>query len=107
MVRAVLFSVALSAILIYAVLRVQSVYQQSLPERVTRIDIYADRIGYRNNIYSTPSLLAIGLKAANDPPKVLALHVCARQDDLEMVVEVLREQGYLSFEVELPDTCPK
>jgi len=105
MVRAVLFSVALSALLIYSVLRVQSAYERAQPLRVTRIDIYSDRITYRNNKYPTPSLLAIGLKAANDPPKLLALHDCARLEDFEAIVDIVRDQGFLSFKVELPEGC--
>ena len=105
MVRAVLFSVALSAILIYAVLRVQTVYEESLPERVTQIEIYSDRIVYRNNFYANPSLLAIGLRTANDPPRKVILHDCARRDDLQSIIDTLRNQGFLSFSIELPDAC--
>ena len=104
MVRSVLFSVALSALLIYAILRLQSSYEQRLAfNLVTRIDIYADRITYRNNMYATPSLLANGLKAVRDPPQKVELHVCSRMDEFEDVLDVLRAQGYREFEIELPD----
>ncbi len=105
MVRSVLFSVALSALLIFVVYRVVDIYQQAQPERVTRIDIHADRITYRTNRYPSPSLLEIGLKAANDPPRIVGLHACSRMDDLESVIDMLRELGYTRFEVELPDDC--
>lgn len=105
MVRQVMFSVALSAIMIYAILRMQSVYEATLGERVTRVDIFADRITYRTSRYSTPTLLAIGIKAAQDPPEKLALHDCSRMDDFEAVLDALREQGYTDLEIELPDGC--
>lgn len=105
MIRSVLYSVALSGLLIYGVLRVESVYDETLAQRVTRIDIFADRITYRTSHYSSPSLLGIGLKAANDPPKMVALHDCARMDDLEAVLDELRLQGYTEFGIEMPDGC--
>lgn len=105
MTRGILFSVALSALLIYAVYRMVDMFERARPERVTRIDIYADRITYRTGSYQTPSRLAIGLKAAQDPPRQVGLHDCARMDDFAAVVDVLREQGYANFSVELPDNC--
>ena len=105
MFRQVMFSVALSAILIYAVLRMQSVYEATLTERVTRVDIFSDRITYRTSHYSSPTLLAIGVKAAQVPPEKLALHDCERMDDFEAVLEALREQGYTDFDIELPEAC--
>ena len=89
----------------YAVFRMQFVYEAGMPERVTRVDIFADRITYRTSHYSTPRLLEIGIKAANDPPKKLALHDCARMDEFEQVLDSLRELGYASLEIELPDNC--
>ena len=105
MIRSVLFSVALSALLIYGVLRLHSVYEQGLAGRVTRVDVYAGQITYRTNRYPTPSLLRIGLKAAQDPPRKVALHDCSRMSDFEAVIDVIREQGYTEFEIELPDAC--
>ena len=106
MIRSVLFSVALSALLIYAIFRLQSAYEQRLAfNRITTIDIYADRITYRTNVYSTTSLLANGLKAVHDPPKKVKLHVCSRMDDLEAVIDVVRAEGYMDFEVDLPEGC--
>jgi hypothetical protein len=105
MVRQVMFSVALSAIMIYAILRMQSVYEATLTERVTRVDIFSDRITYRTSQYSSPSLLAIGIKAAQDPPEKLALHDCDRMDDFEAVLDALRDQGYTDLEIELPEGC--
>jgi hypothetical protein len=105
MIRSVLFSVALSGILIFTVFRLHAVYQEGLALRVTRIDIYPDRITYRTNHYPTPSLLRIGLKAANDPPELIALHDCTRMDDFEAVIDLMREQGYTDFDIDLPDDC--
>ena len=105
MIRNVMFSVVLSGLMIYAVVRMVAVYQEGVPERITRIDIYADRISYRTSNYATPSLLSVGLQAAQDPPKKLALHDCSRMDDFEAVVGVLREQGYINIDIELPDDC--
>ena len=105
MVRSVLFSVALSALLVYGVLRMQAVYEQGLAERVTRVDIYADRITYRLSQYQTPSLLRIGLMAAKDPPRKVALHDCSRMDDFEVVIDIVRGEGYTEFDIELPDAC--
>jgi hypothetical protein len=105
MIRSVLMSVALLAILMFTVFRLHGVYLEGLAQRVTRVDIYPDRIAYRTNRYPTPSLLAIGLKAANDPPELLALHDCGRMDDFEAVIDLMRELGYTDFEVELPESC--
>jgi hypothetical protein len=105
MIRSVLFSVVLLAALIYVVLRLHSVYEEGLASRDTRIDIYADQITYRTSHYPTPRLLAIGIKAANEPPKKITLHDCRRQRDFEAVIDIVREQGYRDFEIELPDGC--
>jgi hypothetical protein len=105
MIRSVLFSAVLSAALIYAVLRLHSVYEDGLAARVTSIDIFSDRITYRTSHYPTPSLLAIGLKAANDPPRKIVLHDCRRQREFEAVLDIVREQGYKEFEIDLPDAC--
>jgi len=105
MIRGVLISVVLSGILIFAVLRVAALYEDGIAIGVTRIDIYADRITYRTGSYATPTLLEIGLRAANDPPQVLALHDCARQKDFESVVGVLRRLDYLNIEIQMPDDC--
>jgi hypothetical protein len=50
-------------------------------------------------------LLAIGLKAANDPPRKIVLHDCRRQPEFEAVLDIVREQGYKEFEIDLPDAC--
>ena len=105
MIRSVLFSVFLSAILIYAVLQIHSVYEEGLAARVTRIDIYSDRITYRTSHYETPSMLGIGLQAVKDPPQKVALHDCSRMEDFEAVIDLVRDQGYTAFEIELTDTC--
>jgi hypothetical protein len=105
MIRSVLMSVVLLAALIYTVLRLHSVYEEGLASRVTRIDIFEDQITYRTSHYPTASLLAIGLKAANDPPEKVALHDCDRMTEFEEVLEIVREQGHSRFEIELPDNC--
>lgn len=105
MIRSVLFSVALSALLIYAVYRMVALFELARPEGVTRIDVYADRITYRTSSYETISRFAIGLKAAQEPPRIIGLHDCASMDEFEAVIDVLREQGFTSFAVELPDDC--
>lgn len=105
MMRGVLFSVALSALLIYAVYRMVDMYEAALPERATRVDIHPDHITYRGNEYPSTSLFAVGLKAIHDPPKYLGLHDCSHMDTLETVVEILRAEGYTSFEIELPADC--
>lgn len=105
MIRSVLISVILSAILIFAVLRMHSVYERGLPEPVAGIDIYDDRITYRTGVYTTLSQLQIGLKATIDRPERVKLHDCARIDDFEVVVDMLRAHGQTQFEVELPRGC--
>jgi len=105
MIRGVMFSLALSLLLLFAVFRLQAVYLEGLPERVTRVDIYADRIAYRTGSYQTQTQFAIGLKAAQDPPRKIALHDCSRMAILEGVIDILREQDMSSFEIELPDDC--
>ena len=105
MIRSVLYSVGLSALLIYGVYRLSAMYEQVLPDRVTRVDIYPDHIAYRTSQYATPSLFAIGLKAAREPPRQVELHDCGGMLTFEAVVEILREQGYSNFEIELPRDC--
>jgi len=105
MIRGVLVSVVLSGVLIFAVTRIAELYDQGASDRLTRIDIFSDRIVYRTRHYPTPSRLAIGLKAERDPPRVLALHDCERMNTFAEVLEILREQGYSTFDIELPDAC--
>ncbi len=105
MVRGVLISVALLGVLMYAVVRIVDMFQQAMPEYVTRIDIHSDRFVYRTNSYATSSLLEIGLKVAKDPPEKIGLHDCERMDELEDVVDIMRRLGYTNFEIELPRAC--
>ena len=105
MIRSVLLSVLLLAVLLYAVTRLVAMMQGAMPERVTRIDVYADRITYRTNTYETTSQLAVGLKAAGDPPHKLAIHDCGRMDDLAVILNLLRQQGMSNVDIELPDDC--
>jgi hypothetical protein len=105
MIRSVLLSVVLLAVLLYAITRLVAMLQGAMPERVTRIDVYADRITYRAHTYETTSQLAVGLKAAGDPPQKLAVHDCARMDELAVILDLLRRQGMSNVDVELPDDC--
>jgi len=105
MIRSVLFSVVLSAVLIYTVLRMHSVYEDGLASRVTSIDVHADRISYRTTQYPSVSRLRIGLLATNDPPEKIVLHDCSRMAEFEAVIDLVREQGHTDFEVDLPDSC--
>jgi hypothetical protein len=73
--------------------------------RVTRIDIYTDRIEYRTGRYPSVAALAIGLKAARDEPRIVELHDCGRRGELEAVVDILRERGQASFSIVLPEDC--
>ena len=105
MVRSVLMSVAISGLLIYGVFRLYGVYQDRLPIGITRVDIYADRITYRTNYYSTARLFGYGLQAAKVPPDVVALRDCQSHAEFEAVLDVIRAQGYSDFAIELPDDC--
>jgi hypothetical protein len=105
MVRGVLFSVALSALLIYGLFRMVDMYQRVTPELIVRVDIYGDRITYRTNAYATPSLFAIGLKAAREPPRRIELHDCSQREVFEAVIDIVRSEGYSSFEIALPPDC--
>ncbi|MGW8369255.1 MAG: hypothetical protein ACWGPN_11330 [Gammaproteobacteria bacterium] len=105
MIRTVLISVVLLGILLFAILRLQSVYEGGLPERANSIDIYAERITYRTRSYDTPSSLSIGLRASTDKPDKVVLHDCSRMNDLETVIDLLRAQNQTSFDIELPDGC--
>jgi hypothetical protein len=105
MVRGVMFSVALSMLLIFAVFRLQSVYLEGLPPRVTRVDIETARIAYRTGQYQTATQFAIALKAAQDPPRIVILHDCRRIDVLEQIIDVLRDQEIKRFEIEMPEGC--
>ena len=105
MTRSVFFSLALSALLIYAVIRMVDLFERATPMPLTRVDVYADHIDYRTSRYPTPSRFAIGLKAVREPPAVLGLHDCASMDRFEAVLQILREEGYSSFAIELPEDC--
>lgn len=105
MIRGVLMSVVLLGLLLYAVVRLAGMVEQAMPEAVTRVDIYPDRFTYRTHTYASISMLAVGLKAADEAPEKVGLHDCGRMDALEQVVDLLREQGYSRFEVELPEGC--
>lgn len=105
MTRTLLVSVALLGLMAFMMIRWESFYTSAQPPIVTRVDVYADHMTYRAGVYPTVTALGIGLKAANDPPEVVELHDCGRRDDLEAVLDLLREQGSFSFDIILPDHC--
>ena len=105
MTRTLFISIALLGILAFLIMRWESFYNAAQPPIVTRVDIYTDRVTYRTGVYATTTALAIGLKAANDPPEVVELHDCTGRDQLEAVLDLLREQGTYRFDIVLPDHC--
>ena len=105
MIRGVLFSVVLSAILVFAVYRIADMLERASPAPVTRVDIFADHITYRTSDYASVPRFATGLKTVNVPPQILALHDCAGTETFEAVLDILREQGFTSFSIELPRDC--
>ena len=105
MIRRMLMAVALLGLMVVLLLRWIDVYTSSQPVPVTRVDVYADRITYRNRVYETPTLLAIGLKAASDPPRLIALHDCDSLEQLQWVIDVVRAEGQYEFEMLLPQNC--
>jgi hypothetical protein len=74
-------------------------------QRVTRIDIYTDRLEYRARRYETTTALAIGLKAAQDAPRIIELHDCERRGELEAVLDVVRTLGQHNMSIVLPNDC--
>jgi hypothetical protein len=105
MVRMILVSVAVLGLVTFFVFRWQRLVQQAQPPLVTRVDIYPDRLRYRNGFYATPSNLAIGLKASRDPPRLIQVHACEAMPQLAPVLDVIRAEGMTNFEVLLPDDC--
>lgn len=105
MVRGVMYSVALSLLLIYGVYRLQDVYHESLAQQPVRVDIYEKYIAYRNNHFTTPGHLGIGIKATQEPPEAIIVHDCNGMKMLADVLTVLREQGITTVDVELPENC--
>jgi hypothetical protein len=77
------------------------------PPRDTRVrlDVYADRFVYRDKTYRSASALAIGLKAARQPPEAIEVHDCAALEQLQQVLGVVRAEGRLQAEVILPEQC--
>ena len=105
MFRMVFVSVILLGILTFLLVRIEGIYSASQPARVSRIDIYTDRLTYRTGVYETHRTLDIGLKAASDPPKLIEVHDCAAVGRLAAVIEVVRENGADEFEIVLPTAC--
>lgn len=105
MVRMILVSVAVLGLVTFFVFRWQRLVEEAQPPLVTRVDIYPDRLTYRNGFYATPSTLAIGLKASKDPPRLIQVHTCEAMPKLAQVLDVVRAEGMTDFEVLLPDDC--
>jgi hypothetical protein len=105
MIRAVLISVGLLGLVVYFMYRWQAMVMDGQPPALTRLDIYQDRITYRNGIYSGPSTLAIALKANRNPPRLIEVHSCDALVKLSAVVDVVRAEGALDFEILLPEDC--
>jgi hypothetical protein len=105
MTRALLISVVCLGMLVYFLLRLESSYYDAQPPIVTRIDVYADRITYRTGVYQSISALSIGLKAARDPPAVIALHDCDGFERLQAVIQAVRAEVPGDFEIALPEDC--
>ena len=70
---------------------------------VPRVDIYSDRITYRTRSYETATGLAIGLKAANEPPSLIELHDCNQFELFEDTIDVVRADGDYQFELVMPE----
>jgi hypothetical protein len=91
--------------LVFFLLRLESSYMESQPPIVTRIDIFADRYTYRTGVYQSISALTIGLKAARDPPALIAVRDCDAYSRLAEVLDAVRAEAPGDFEISLPDDC--
>lgn len=105
MYRMILVSVAVLGLITFFIFRWQHLVDEARPPLVTRVDIYPDRITYRNGTYATPSTLSIGLKANNDPPRLIEVHGCDALPRLGAVLDVVRDEGAADFEIVLPQGC--
>ena len=105
MTRTMLVSLALLGLVVFLMFRWDAIYNSAQPPIVTRIDIYPDRLTYRTGVYQSVSALAIGLKAANDPPRLIELHDCDGTDRLGEVLDIVRANGDFEFEIVLPEDC--
>lgn len=103
--RMILVSVGILGLVTYFIFRWQNLVEEAQPPLTTRVDIYPDRITYRNGTYATPSALAIGLKANNEPPEVIEIHGCDAVSRLAAVLDVVRAEYGSDFEVVLPQDC--
>lgn len=77
------------------------------PPRDTRVrlDVYADRFVYRDKTYRSVTALAVGLKAARQPPEAIEVHDCEALEQLQPVLGAVRAQGPLQAEIVLPEQC--
>jgi hypothetical protein len=105
MTRMILVSVALLGLVCYFIFRWQALVTAAQPPLLTRVDIYSDRIEYRNGSYASASTLSIAMKANTRLPEVVAVHDCAAVSMLPGVLDVIRLAGAVDFQIELPEDC--
>ncbi len=105
MTRTIVISVALLGLVCYFIFRWQAMVTQSQPPILTRVDIYADRIVYKNVGYASPSSLAIALQANRQLPELVEVAECDARARLGDVLDVVRAAGAADFEIVLPDSC--
>jgi hypothetical protein len=105
MVRTVVISVFLLGLVCFFIFRWQRMVDDAQPPLVTRVDIYSDRIVYRNGNYASPSTLSIALKANNSLPEIVEVRDCAAANQLAGVLDVVRAEGAKTFKIVLPEDC--
>jgi hypothetical protein len=105
MVRMIIISVVLLGMVLFFIFRWQAMVARTQPPLVTRVDIYSDRLTYRNGNYTTTSNLAIALQANNAAPEIVEVRDCAAVARLGDVLEVVRRYGAVDFQIVLPENC--
>lgn len=105
MIRLVLFSVVLLGAILFFIYRWQAMVTRAQPPLVTRVDVYVDGIDYRNGRYASPSTLAIALKANHALPEIVEIHECAAVPRLAGILDVIRAEGAVDFQIVLPENC--
>jgi hypothetical protein len=105
MIRMVIISVVLLGMVLFFILRWEAMVTRAQPPLVTRVDIYSDRLSYRNGTYASPSNLAIALQASHTPPEIVEVRDCAAMGQLAAVLEVVRRHGAADFRIVLPENC--
>lgn len=105
MVRMILISVLLLGMVLFFIFRWQAMVTDAQPPLVTRVDVYADRLTYRNGVYASTSTLAIALQANNARPEIVEVRECGAVGRLAEVLDVIRRHGAVDFEIVLPEDC--